>query len=98
MIFRPQTKLGAWSVWLTIGLIGVFAFMNLLVALGQRGGATFFSNPYLAICGIIGGGSGIAAFFVGITAIIKQQERSLLTYIATTVGLLLIIFIVGDII
>jgi ABC-type uncharacterized transport system permease subunit len=49
VIKMPKTRLGKWSVGLIILFFLLFALFQFLVASGQRGGATFFSNLVLAI-------------------------------------------------
>lgn len=93
----PKTILGKWSVGLIIIFFLSFAALRLLVALGQRGGETFFSNPLLAITGIFMGISGISAFFTGIIGIIKSKERAVLVFLSTAIGLFVLIFCLGEI-
>jgi hypothetical protein len=54
-------------------------------------------RPALAITMIAGMASGISAFLTGLPAVLQKKERSLLVYIATIVGLLLIFFLAGEI-
>ena len=94
--FNPRTRLGKWSIWLIIAVIVLFIIFQLLVALGQRGGATFFSNLALSIPMLLAGISGISAFFTGIIGIIKSKERSILTFVATTIGFFILFFVLGE--
>jgi len=94
----PKTILGKWSVRLIIVFFLLFETHRLLVISGQRGGATFFSNPLLAIPGLLMVISGIAAFFAGMTTIIKNKERAVLVFIATVIGFFILIFCLGEII
>lgn len=92
----PHTKLGKWSV----GSIGVF-FVSLLlffilVATGQRGGDTFFSNPVLTIPILTAGAFGVAAFVVGILAIVKQKDHAVLVYLSIVIGAVVTIFIFAE--
>ena len=95
--YKPSTTLGKWSVWLIIGFIVLFAIFQILVALGQRGGDTFFSNLALSVPMSIAGISGISAFFTGIIGIIKYRDRSISIFISTTIGFLILLFILGEI-
>lgn len=94
----PHTTLGKWSV----GLFGAFIVLILIffgfITAGQRGGEGFFDNLYLAIPGVLSGVCGIAAFVVGIIAIVKQRERSALTYVAVIIGALITLWIAAEII
>jgi hypothetical protein len=92
----PKTTLGKWSVGLVGGLIIFFALLLLMVAIGQRGGETFFSNLALAIPGMLAALSGIAGFFTGIVSIIKSKDHSLLVLLSTGIGLVVLIFCLGE--
>ena len=94
--FIPITTLGKWSIWLIIAVIVLFIIFQLLVASGQRGGTTFFSNLALSIPMLIAGTSGILAFFTGIISIIKSKERSVLTFITTAIGFFILFFVSGE--
>ena len=93
----PKTCLGKWSVSLIIIFFLLLLVFRLLVASGQRGGATFFSNYILAIPAILMGTSGVLAFFVGIISFLKSRERAILVFITTLIGLFVLIFILGEI-
>ncbi|MFC1964762.1 hypothetical protein ACFLWG_02000 [Chloroflexota bacterium] len=95
--FIPKTHLGKWSIWFIIAFIVLFMSFQLLVASGQRGGATFFSNLALSVPMLIAGISGISAFFTGIIGIIKSKERSVLVFLATIIGFLILFFVLGEI-
>jgi len=93
--FMPQTRPGRWSAWLIIAFIVFFGLFYLFVATGQRGGATFFSNLYLAVPVVIAAISGISAFFTGIIGVIKDRERAILVYLAMLIGLIVLLFCLG---
>lgn len=92
----PRTTLGKWSVGLIGGLIFFFALLWVLVAAGQRGGETFFSNPALTVPALLAAISGIAAFFTGVIGIIKSKERSILVFLAAVIGLFVLVFCLGE--
>jgi len=94
--FIPKTRLGKWSIWLIIAFIALFIAFQLFVALGQRGGATFFSNLALSVPMLIAAISGISAFFTGIIGIIKSKERSVLVFIASIIGFFILFFVLGE--
>ena len=96
-IFIPKTRLGQWSIWLIVALFVLFISFQLLVASGQRGGATFFSNLALAVPMLIAGICGVSAFFTGIIGIIKSKERSVLAFLATMIGFFVLFFVSGEI-
>lgn len=93
-----KTNLGKWSVWLIVAFVLFFLILNILVWSGQRGGETFFSNPYLAISGLLAAFSAIASFFLGLVSIIKDKEHSILVIIATVIGFLVFLFVLGEIV
>lgn len=93
----PRTTLGKWSVVLIVIFILLFALFLILVASGQKGGETFFSNLALSVPMLIAAIAGIASFVIGIISIIKG-ERSVLVFISSAVGLLVTIFVLGEII
>ncbi len=94
--FIPRTRLGKWSIWLIVAFILLFMMFQLLVASGQRGGDTFFSNLALSVPMLIAGICGILAFFTGIIGIIKGKERSVLVFIATVIGFFILFFVLGE--
>ena len=83
-------------MWLIVAFIALFTLFQLLVASGQRGGDTFFSNPLLAVPILIAGICGISAFFTGIIGIIKNKERSALVFISTIIGFFILLFVSGE--
>jgi hypothetical protein len=95
--FLPRTNPGEWSAILIVVLMVSFAMFYSFVAAGERGGMTFFSNLLLAIPMVIAGISGIAAFVVGLVAMLRYRERSILVYITTAMGLFVLIFSLGEI-
>jgi predicted Abi (CAAX) family protease len=98
IIILPPTALGKWAVGLICGFIILMALLYGLIAAGQRGGETFFSNLYLAIPGLLAAVSAAAAFFTGIIGMIFKKERALLVILAAAIGLFVIIFVIGDLI
>lgn len=97
MLNMPKTRTGKCSVGFIIAFFVLLALLQILVASGQRGGNTFFSNPLLAVTGITAGTSGVLSFFIGIFSIIKHKERSVWVYLTTLVGLFILIFVLGEI-
>jgi hypothetical protein len=53
-------------------------------------------RPGLALAMLIGMGFGVSAFIMGLISITRQKERALLVYIATMIGGLLILFLLGE--
>jgi len=95
--FAPKTIWGRWSVWLIIAFFVFLASFLVLVASGQRGGETFFSNLALTIPMLLAGSCGVAAFVTGLIGIIKSRERAILVYLAAGIGLFVLFFLLGEI-
>jgi hypothetical protein len=96
--FKPTTDLGKRSAWLIVAFAVLLGAFYILVASGQRGGDTFFSNPILTVPMLLAAASGIAAFITGLISIIKKKERSVAVYLAVTFGLFVILFALGELI
>jgi hypothetical protein len=96
--FKPQTKLGKRSVWLLVALAVFMGVFRINVLLGQRGGDTFFSNPFLTVPILLAGISGIAAFITGLIIIVREKERSISVYLAVAVGIIVLIVALAQII
>jgi len=100
--FTPKTTLGKWSVALIVAFI-VFMVAHqvafqLLVASGWRGGETFFSTLVAIAPVILIGIYGVSAFVTGLIGIIRSRERSVIVYLAVTIGLLVLLFFLGEVI
>jgi hypothetical protein len=96
--FKPTTKLGRYSAWLIVAFAVFFGSLQALIASGQRGGDTFFSNLMLAIPGLLAATAGIAAFITGLIGVVRSRERSVSVYLAVGFGLITLIFVLGEII
>lgn len=70
----PKTDLGKWSVGLIVVFFLLFAAFRILVVSGQRGGETFFSNPILAILGMLIKTGGLAIIILDFT---NQRVKNL---------------------
>ncbi len=96
--FLPRTLAGKCSVWFIVAFAALLVTFLLLVASGQRGGETFFSNLYLLIPMLLAGISGVAAFSSGLISVMWKRERSVLVLLAMLVGLFVLIFWLGEVI
>ena len=94
----PKTALGKWSTGLIVAFIVFFVAFQLLVASGQRGGETFFSNLVLTIPILLAGTSGVFAFLTGLIGVIRNRERSILVFLAMLIGLFVLFFCLGEVI
>lgn len=99
----PKTSLGKWSLGLLIAMpLLLFIGTSLANSMYQSvpaGGtilADIASRPALALTALAGMLAGVFAFITGLIAILKQKERAILAYIATVIGGLLTIFIIGE--
>lgn len=100
----PKTKLGKWSLGLIVAMPALFfigaSLANSLyksVPAGSTIWEDIAGRPALVLAMLLGMIAGILTFMVGIIAIIKQQERALLVYVATSTGMLLILFLIGEV-
>jgi hypothetical protein len=92
----PHTRWGNWAAEAVAGFVVFFGLANVAIALGERGGATFFSNPLIAVPMLLAAISGVAAFFTGLYGFIRGRERSILAGLATLVGFFVLLFIIGE--
>lgn len=102
--FGPKARLGKWSVGLIVVMPVLFfvgaSFANSLyesVPAGNTILEDITKRPALALTMLAGFVSGISALITGLIAITKQKERTLLVYISTIVGALLLLFLIGEV-
>ena len=94
----PKTSLGKWSVRLIVLFFLLLATGIFIISRqGPRTDETFFDNPAASIPMLGAGASAIAAFFTGILSIWKYKERSILVFVATAIGLLVLWFVLGEV-
>jgi hypothetical protein len=92
----PKTSFGRWSVGLVIASILFFALSDVLTGFEPLGPG---SNPILALAltivlaGILG-----AASATGLISMIKNKERSVLTFVSTAIALWGLIGAVGSLV
>lgn len=60
--------------------------------------ADIIARPALALTMLAGIVAGVIAFILGFIDIFRKKENALLVYVSTLIGLLLIIFLVGEVI
>ncbi len=89
----PKTSLGWWSVSLTVAFILFFALFRILVASGLRkwvfSPAPFINWDLLIYAAFI---SSMASLVTGLI-IIKSKEWSILIFLATLIGLLVLFYV-----
>ena len=100
----PKTKLGKWSLGLIVAMPTLFfigaSFTNSLyksVPAGSTMLEDIVERPALALTMLGGMVAGILAFIVGLITITRRKERALLVYVATLIGMLLILFLIGEV-
>lgn len=97
VISKPKTTLGNWSVR-TIGTsILFFILFFAIVASGQRGGDTIFSNLWLAIPMLAAAILAISSFFTGTICIVRNRERSILVFLSTIFGFFVLLYVLAEI-
>lgn len=93
----PESGAGRWSVGLFALAVASFAFMTVAVAAGQRGGERFSDNWLLAVPALMAGFGAVAAGGIGAYAIVRHHEHSLLVYLSSAMGLVVVAFVVGEV-
>jgi len=100
----PKTNIGKWSVGLILAMFILFFIGSSLtnslyesVSSGSTIIEDIVSRPFLVISMLVGFSAGISAFVTGLIGIIKLKERSVLVYMATIIGALLIVILVGEV-
>jgi len=100
----PKTKLGKWSLGLIAAMPALLfigaSFTNSLYKLVPAGSTILediVERPALALTMLVGIVAGISAFILGLMAIIRQKDRALLVYVATSIGMLVILFLIGEV-
>jgi len=99
-----KTKLGKFSVSF-VALMFLLFFLGSFLAKSfyksTSAGKTIlediFKRPLLSITMLFGFACGIGGFITGIFAIFRKKERSVLVYMATLIGMLLVFFLFGEI-
>ena len=94
--FKPKSIPGGWSLGSGAAFLLLLLTFHLLVASGQQGGDTFFSNLWLTVPALLAAVSGISAFFTGIIGVVKSKERSVPVFLSTVLGLFVLLFVLGE--
>lgn len=69
----------------------LFVGFFVLVAAGQRGGDTFFSNPWLSITMLGAAGSAVTAGGFGVHAL-RHHDRSFVSFLAVAAAAIVILW------
>jgi asparagine N-glycosylation enzyme membrane subunit Stt3 len=86
----PKTRLGKWSVWLNAFFLIVIVISIILVNVL---GLLSYDDHWWDVTVPVVFFASIVAFILGILAIRKNKESSILVYISVIIGLLTILFI-----
>ena len=98
LYFRPQTRIGLWSVRFAVGFIVIFLLTTTSVALFHvTGGNTLMDNLGIGIPMVVALSSGLAAFICGVISHFFYNEPSFLAIISTVLGLIVAIFFLGEV-
>ncbi|MBT3318494.1 MAG: hypothetical protein HN948_08805 [Clostridia bacterium] len=99
LCFFPKTKLGKWSlICILVAILSAIIVLATIAIFDIKGGNTFFSTPALAIPLVLAWLLGFASFLIGLIAIIKSKPRSVLVFIASTLGLLIAVYGLAEVI
>ena len=91
--WTPTTVLGRISAYCLLGGLVSLALFFAFVLAGEKGGETFFSNLRLAIPYSVTAITGIAAFGLGLSAVMWRGERSVAVIVSTTLGMLALLWV-----
>ena len=88
IIFLPRTRLGKWSIILTVVWFVLFVVGSVLPSkTGYSGFEIIIHNPLQTIITILLFGVSIATSITGLISVIKNKERSILVFFAIPSGL-----------
>ena len=92
----PSTRTGRWAGGLLALAAALFAAFFGLVASGERGGDTLFSNPALATTILSAGSAAVAGGCAGALAL-QRRDRSVVVILSIIVGALVALWTVAEI-
>ena len=94
----PGPRAGWWAVGFAVSFFVCLGLSLALVAAGQQGGDTLFSNLWLSLTGLTAMGAAIAGGVTSGVAIMAKRERSLPVIMAMLLGLVILTFVLGELI
>lgn len=96
--FLPKTRLGKWSMWFGVGFAAYMLFISpILMALNQKpAGWNAWVRPFTIALSLAVMASGLLAFVTGLISFFKYKERAVLIYITIFIGLLAVLFLLGE--
>ena len=89
----PKTTLGKWSTGLIIVALLMVVVSIIEVVSGSRGGVTFHVTSVWQITNLLVVVFAISSMVIGIMSIVKSKERSVLVYVATALGVLVVVLV-----
>lgn len=92
--FLPVTAWGRWAGGFGIALIAVIVVFALLIPFGP--GNAVISKVAVPAVGILAATCATAAVFSGLISIVFRHERSVAAFVATGIGLLGLVPVVGE--
>jgi len=99
----PKTTLGKWSIVLIVAT-PVFFYIGMSfisfyesIPAGKTIPHDIVARPGVALPMLAGFISGIAAFFVGIIGITREKDHSILIFLSTAVGFLVLLWCLAEI-
>jgi hypothetical protein len=93
----PSSRVGQFGLGLLVAAgLGFLLFFG-GVAAGQRGGATFFSNPFLALTILFAGACVVLAGVAALYAVVREHERSFGAFATIVFGVFVAVFAAGEI-
>lgn len=90
----PVTQPGRWSVWLELMFVVMFIVNVVILSLVQD--ETFWRQAILPFYGSFMLLSGLAGGVFGLTAVIRQKERTAIVWLATLVGLFVLLIVLNE--
>lgn len=81
-----KTTTGKWAVMLTLLFVGLMFIKITALGISVR---LPFPSPFIAVFGVIG-------FIMGLIAIIKDKDRSIMVILTIPIGLLIIFWILAE--
>ncbi len=92
----PSTIPGSLSLLFVAAFVALFAAANVVVATGQEGGETIFSNLWISTPMLGALGSALTAGALAAFVVIRRHERSLAVLATLVFGLVVLAFVVGE--
>jgi cytochrome bd-type quinol oxidase subunit 2 len=92
----PSTAAGKWAGRVLLLSAALFAAFFGLIASGQRGGETFFSNLWLSATMLPAAVAAVTAGVFGVGAL-RRRDRSVVVFLAIIVGTFVALFAIAEI-